>query len=77
MLHPCAQMLVPSPGGKAGAEDPLRSAVVCNRLRSEHIMTLETGELPLPTLNNSLGDDPVCSQPSTASFLTGIAFLLK
>lgn len=41
------------------------------------IMTLETGELPLPTLNNSLGDDPVCSEPSTKSFLTGVALLLK
>lgn len=67
----------PSPGGTARAEDRRRSAVVSNRLRSKHIMTLETEELPLPTLNNSLGDDPVCSQPSSASFLTGIAFSLK
>lgn len=61
VLYPHAQTLVPSPDGKARAEDQLRSAVVRNRLRSKHIMTLETGELPLPTLNNSLGDDPVCS----------------
>lgn len=40
-------------------------------------MTLETGELPLPTLNNSLGYNPVCSEPSTEPFLTGVALLLK
>ena len=61
MLYPHAQTLVPSPGGKARVEDQLHSAVVCNRLLSKHIMTLAMGELPLPTLNNSLGDDPVCS----------------
>lgn len=61
MLYTRAQTLVPSSGGKARVEDQLRSAVVCNRLPSKHIMTLETGQLPLPTLNNSLGDDPVCS----------------
>lgn len=77
MLYPCAQTLAPSPGGKERAEDPLCSAMVHNRLSSKHIMTLEMGELLLPTLNNSLGDDPVCSQPSTMSFLTGIARLLK
>jgi len=59
-LYPQAQTLVPSPGGKARVEDQLRSAVVCNRLRSKHITTLETGQLPLPTPNKSLGDDPVC-----------------
>lgn len=44
---------------------------------SMFVMTLETGELPLPTLNNSPGTDPVCSEPSTKSFLTAVALLLK